>query len=176
MHFWQEEEIHNCYLVMFGYTPGLEAAHRTETPALITGVGYVQSVFGYPNEEAFWKDPRGSLSHGCYEILGSEWAAHLDDYNRRTFGSPFPVPSRDLHHYFIGSKDVSCQILATDLRVEVHPGETYNAVVEESRRRPAQERRAIAEQFANDPDYQRRQAAYKEAVRKRYGDPPRWPT
>ena len=90
MYFWQEEEVHSCYLVMNGYAPGLDSPDRAESPALITGIGFVQSVFGYPNEEAYSKDPRGGLGHGCYEIIGSDRAAKLDDYNSRSWCSTNP--------------------------------------------------------------------------------------
>jgi hypothetical protein len=155
MYFWQEEEVHNCFLVMLGYTPDFAAAGSIETSALITGVGFVQSVFGYPNEDAFWKDPRGELGHGCYEIEGSQWEANLNDYNRRSFGDAYSAIG-PLHHYFVGSKDGSCQILARDLQVEVFPaGWTFNEVIEESQRRMNESRteamRVIQEMIDRPP-------------------------
>jgi hypothetical protein len=154
MHFWQEEEVHKCHLIMIGYAPGLDSPDRVEAPALITGVGFLQSVFGYPNEEAFWKDPRGELGHGCYEIIGSDWASQLDDYNVRSFGAPLR-DGAELHHYFIGSKDTSCQILASELRVEVFPEMSFQAVIQESFRRVHEERSTIMaslnETLANNP-------------------------
>jgi len=128
MRLWQDEEGHACYVVVFGYAPDLDALDRVETRALITGVGCVQTVFGYPNEDAFWKDPRGELDHGCYEIEGSQWRAHIDDYNRRSFGTGYVWPAGELHHFFIGSKDGSCQFLARELRVEVLPGMSFREI------------------------------------------------
>lgn len=162
MHCWQEEGLGACYLIMIGYSPDLDSPSRKEAAALITGAGCVQTVFGYPNEEAFWKDPRGELGHGCYEIIGSDWAAKLDDYNRRSFGAPLRSGG-DLHHYFIGSKDTSCQVLASELRVEVFPEMSFRAVIQESFRRVQEEQRAVMasinEAIANSPA--QREAAAK---------------
>jgi hypothetical protein len=163
LHFWQEEEVRNCYLVVVGYTPD----HSDLVPALITGVGYVQTVFGYPNEEAFWKDERGGLQNACYEIVGSNWADHVDDYNLRSFGTELDVKgTRALHHYFVGSKDASCQILATDLHVEVLPEMSFQAVVDESHRRVREETEAtmarIYESIANSTAQQQARAEDQE--------------
>jgi hypothetical protein len=179
MHFWQEEEVRNCYLALVGYAPDLDSATRVETPVLITGVGCLQSVFDYPNEEAFWKDPRGELGHGCYEILGSSWAAHVDEYNRRSFGEPLHV-SRTVHHYFVGSKDASCQLLAGDLQVEVFPEMTLQQVVQKSHPRVAAEQRAVtarvSEAVAKNPRQRglaaKAWAKYNESVREQGGEPP----
>lgn len=138
MHLWQNEEGHRCYVLVDGYAPKLDAPDRVETVALITGVGCVQSVFGYPNEEAFWKDPRGDIGHGCFEIEGSEWEANLQDYNRRTLGSDYHFPG-PLHHYFVGSKDGSCQMLAQHLEVEVFPDKKRWQVIELVNRREAKQ-------------------------------------
>lgn len=128
MHAVQVEEVHNCYLVMQGYASDA-ASDRVECPALVTGVGFTQLVFGYPNEEASWKDPRRGLDHGFYEIEGSSWSQAIDEYNSRSFGSPYrwSAPKR---HYFIGSKDASCQILADDLFVETFQGHRFAEVVD----------------------------------------------
>jgi hypothetical protein len=61
MCFFQQEETHDCYLMVGGYTPSMEASDRMKGIALVKAQGYLQSVFGYPNEEAYWKDPRGEL-------------------------------------------------------------------------------------------------------------------
>jgi len=139
MYFWQEEEVRTCYLVIAGYAPDLNSPTRVETPALITGTGYVQSVFGYPNEDAAWKDPRGRIDHGCYEIEDSRWEHNIQEYNRLSVGVDYPFPG-ELHHYFIASKDGSCQLLARSLGVEVFPEMTFRQVIEESlgRERAAQ--------------------------------------
>ncbi len=129
MHFWIDEEVGNSYVVLLGYAPDLYAPDRVEALALVTGWGCVQSVFGYPNEDAFWKDPRGALGHGCYEIEGSSWETNIQAYNRRSFGADVPFTA-ELHHYFIGSKDGSCQILARSIEVEVFPRKSRREVVE----------------------------------------------
>jgi hypothetical protein len=128
-HFWQDEEQHNCFIVINGYAPDIDTSDRIETSALIIGVGCVQSVVGYPNEDAFWKDPRGELGHGCFEIEDSKWQANIDDYNRRSFGDHYRHGGPQLHHYFVGSKDGSCQILASSLEVELFPGRPWWEIV-----------------------------------------------
>jgi hypothetical protein len=124
----QQEEFFNCCFVMLGYAPGIDDPDRVECPALVTAVGFVQFTFGYPNEEAFFKDPRG-LSHGFYEIEGSTWSEAIDDYNMRSFGEVYFRWSTPLRHFFIGSKDSSCQVLARDLTVEPLPGISFSEVV-----------------------------------------------
>ena len=88
-----------------GYTPGLDADPPSECVALFTVHGVVQSVFGYPNEEAYWHDPRGEIGQRVVEIVGSKWPNEIDSYNERTFGSAFPWAQPTRH--FFGSKDVS---------------------------------------------------------------------
>jgi hypothetical protein len=131
----QAEEVHDCFVVIRGYTPDdMSAPDRTEAIALVTIVGVVQSVFGYPNEEAYWRDPRGELQHGCYEVTGSKWADQVHQYNRLTYGDEYNAPSL-LRHFFIGSKDASAQFLARDLQLEAQPGVAFTEVLEEARRR-----------------------------------------
>lgn len=128
LHAVQEEEIHCCYFVLHGYAPDLESPERVECPALVTASGFVQLVFGYPNEEAYWKDPRGEIGHGFFEIEGSKWSRAINNYNIRSFGSPY-YPLEKHKHYFIGSKDASCQVLAEDLKAEVFPEHRFEEVV-----------------------------------------------
>lgn len=125
----QEEEFHNCCFVLLGYAPDINDPDRIECPALVTAIGFVQFTFGYPNEEAYWKDERGRLGHGFYEIDGSGWSEAVDDYNTRSFGTVYFRWDTPLRHFFIGSKDASCQVLARDLTVEPLPGHTFNQVV-----------------------------------------------
>jgi hypothetical protein len=124
LHAVQQEEVHNCYVVLWGYAPSLDSPDCVECPALVTGVRFTQLVFGYPNEEAFWKDSRGELGHGFFEIEGSGWSDSVDDYNARSFGRAWFRGERP-RHFFIGSKDASCQVLARDLTVEPFPGKRF---------------------------------------------------
>ena len=136
----QAEEVHDAFVLLHGYTPSLDASDREEATALVTVQGLNQSVFGYPNEEAYWCDYRGRLDHGFYEVQGSQWHLNLIEYNRRTYGSrnrtvelggKFEKP----HHFFIGSKDDSAQFLAQGLRVEPFADRTYNDVRDLAMRR-----------------------------------------
>lgn len=88
-------------------------------------------MFGYPNEEAYWKDPRGGLEHGFFEIDDSQCRANIVGYNDRTYGIGrgqwAPGARSELRHYFIGSKDASCQLLAHALEVEVFDDRSFGA-------------------------------------------------
>ena len=123
-----EEEIGDAYVVLGGYTPSLAAPDRAEGLALVTVKRVRQVVYGYPNEEAFWKDPRGPLGHGFYEVIGSRWADNVDDYNRRSYGVDYFASASRPRHYFIGSKDASAQFLAGDLAVDVFVGRSFKDV------------------------------------------------
>lgn len=139
----QQEEAHRCYVVGVGYSP--RGGFSSPAVALITLWGIVQTIFGYPGEDAYWKDPRGSVGSIC-EIVGSNWKDTLKEYNRRVFGPPRPgqmdpdqflePPSLPpLRHFFLGSKDVSAQFLARDLLVEVYSDIAFDEVVQDSLRR-----------------------------------------
>lgn len=136
----QAEEVHDAFVLLHGYTPSLDSPDRKEATALVTVTGLSQSVFGYPNEEAFWCDDRGEVGHGFYEVEGSRWHSNVLEYNRRTYGSRHP--ERQLggeyeppRHFFVGSKDVSAQFLARGLRVESFIDRPYRAVQAEAIRR-----------------------------------------
>jgi hypothetical protein len=51
----------------------------------------MQSVVGYPNDEAYRHDPRGAAGdrpgYGFFEVIGSTWPARLIAYT----GTPFPT-------------------------------------------------------------------------------------
>ena len=104
----QEEEVHDGFLLLYGYMPSLHAPDREEGTALVTIVGLSQSVFGYPSEEAFWLDNRGDVGHGFYELQASKWLENVMQYNERTYGSRNSVSElggkyEAARHFFIGS-------------------------------------------------------------------------
>jgi hypothetical protein len=111
------EEEADCLVVLQVW----RAADRVRLPAIATFVGCHQSIFGYPNDEAYWLDPRRlqsevGLGYGFYEVLGSSWEVSLQEYNRNAFPD---TPSRkSLRHFFLGCHDSSGQFLAKDLTVE----------------------------------------------------------
>jgi len=67
---------------------------------------------------------------------------NIQDYNRRTHGGEYWLTD-EIHHYFVGSKGVSCQILAQDLHVEAFPEMNFGQVVEESWRRVGRGQRRV---------------------------------
>ena len=127
------EDAHCAYVTLVGYVPSIEDVGGQDAVALITFTGVLQVVFGYPNEEAFWRDPRG-LHHGLWEIHGSRWADDVRDYNRSTFGVDMPFYG-DHRHLFVGSKDVSAQFLCEGVAVATFPGARWSDVHAESVRR-----------------------------------------
>jgi hypothetical protein len=50
-------------------------ADKADKIAIVSLVRCIQSVFGYPNDEAYWHDPRGGAGdrpgYGFYEVLPS---------------------------------------------------------------------------------------------------------
>jgi hypothetical protein len=119
---YQREEDSECWLTMIGHLPPVPSSGITEVRALVTVSGVEQSIFGYPNEEAYWQDPRGGLEWGFYELVGSVWSEKLAEYNLRTYGptqSSFGSSFEGLRHFFVGSKDASAQFLAREITAEV---------------------------------------------------------
>jgi hypothetical protein len=136
----QAEEVGDVFALLNGYEPSLDAPDRLEATALVTVMGVTQSVYGYPNEEAFWNDSRGDVGHGFYEVQESAWHSNLLEYNTRTYGSRNavwspPSESDQPRHFFVGSKDVSGQFLARGLRVECFTDTPYKQVRDEALRR-----------------------------------------
>jgi hypothetical protein len=127
------EEVSSVFATVDGYVPSLRAPDRREAVALIEFSGVLQVVYGYPNEEAFWKDP-SALGHGIWEIHGSTWLGRLRDYNERTFGNR-SVGGPKTRHLFIGSKDVSAQVLCSGFSLDSFPGARWMEVHAEGVRR-----------------------------------------
>ncbi|HEV3187738.1 MAG TPA: hypothetical protein VGZ04_06790 [Acidimicrobiales bacterium] len=135
-------------VVFRGYAPDFESDDRREALAIITAKRCLQSVFGYPNEEAYWLDERGSLGIGIYELIGSMWAENVAIFNDRTYwrdkqehrdflashgiSEMGPIHSSQLRHFFIGSKDSSVQLLAEELLVEIIDGKSFGEVISEA--------------------------------------------
>jgi hypothetical protein len=129
----QSEEGYNCHLVFW---VARETDH-SDAVAIMTVVGCRQSVFGYPNDEAWGYDQQGNaleLSYGFYEVLDSDWAERLAAYNRRAFPS---VQMEWGKHFFIACHDGSAQFLAQDLRLEIFDGSFDEAIAEAARRTPS---------------------------------------
>lgn len=90
--------------------------------ALVTFETCLQSVFGYPNDEARRGDPRTGgdrPGYGFYEVTGSSWPARLTAYNQHAFPDRTPAHYARMKHYFIGCHDASGEFLALRMKVEV---------------------------------------------------------
>jgi hypothetical protein len=124
------EERRDIYAVVRGYTPSLDSPDRQEVIALITLQGVLQVVFGYPNEEAYWRDPRGKLGGRLCEVVGSGWHSSLDRYNRQTYGTG--LDALGLRHYFIPDKDTSAQALAGGIALDLFPRSGFREVHEKA--------------------------------------------
>lgn len=107
-------------------------AHQLDdksTPvALVTFSGCVQSLFGYPNDEAYSNDPRGELSYGFFEGVNSDWPRRLSEYNKRSF--PEGEGFTGLRHFFVGFHDASAEFLAEDIGVELFHGDGFQEVLQ----------------------------------------------
>lgn len=88
--------------------------------AVATFVGCRQSVFGYPNDEAArGHELYGPLSYGIFEVLDSEWPRRLEAFNRRTF--PDTTRSWDhVRHFVVKCHESLVEVLADDVRVDIH--------------------------------------------------------
>jgi len=113
------EEGRDCRAVL-GVFRAADKAHKI---AIVTLAGCMQSVFGYPNDEAYWHDPRGEAGdrpgYGFYEVLSSTWPQRIMAYNRHAFPDSTPGHYAGYRHFFIGCHDASGEFLADDLTVEI---------------------------------------------------------
>jgi hypothetical protein len=121
------EEVADCLVVFMAWSP----ADRTTTAALATFKACMQSIFGYPNDEAYGGVP--DASYGFYEVLDSDWSDRLTEFNRLQFPDT-PSPTAESRHYFMGCHDASGQFLARDLSVETF-SEGFNSALSEALRR-----------------------------------------
>jgi hypothetical protein len=130
------EEGRDCLMVLGVFRP----ADKAELIAIVTFEWCEQSVFGYPNDEAYWHDPRGSAGdtpgYGFYQVINSTWHDRLLACNRHAFPDRAPSRHADLHHYFIGCHDASGEFLARNLKIELASG-SYQEATREAIRRAA---------------------------------------
>jgi hypothetical protein len=116
------EEGFDC-LVVLGV---LRLADKADLTAIVTFKGCMQSIFGYPNDEAYWHDPRGASGegpgYGFFEVVDSTWPERLIAYNRHAFPDRTPPHYATRRHYFIGCHDASGEFLADDMRIELTSG------------------------------------------------------
>jgi hypothetical protein len=128
------EEGRDCHVVL-GVFRLADKAHKI---AIVTLAWCAQSVFGYPNDEAYWHDPRGDNGdrpgYGFYEVLSSSWPHRLAAYNRHAFPDSTPAQYADYRHFFIGCHDASAEFLAKDLTVEITDND-YETTLKEALRR-----------------------------------------
>ncbi len=105
-----------CRLV---FRPASYGEVRPQT-AVVTFEHCVQTVFGYPNDEAQGAHPLyGDCAHGFYEVIGSDWPRRLEAFNRLSF----PDTKLDWfasRHFLLATKESFVEILAGDIAVEVH--------------------------------------------------------
>jgi hypothetical protein len=107
--------------------------HTRAGPAIVTFVGCRQSVFGYPNDEARWGDPRlRGLGYGFFEVRDSPWPRRLESYNRQAF--PTRTVPRPLRHFGVSCHESLGEFLAADVRTELWPDPFDDAVREALRR------------------------------------------
>lgn len=124
------EEGRDCRVVV-GVVRLADNAHKA---AIVTLEGCMQSVFGYPNDEAYYSDPRRAggegPGYGFYEVLSSAWPGRLIAYNRHAFPDSTPSHYSALRHFFIGCEDASGEFLAEDLKLEITDGSFHEALGE----------------------------------------------
>ena len=130
------EEGLDCLLVL----GVVRQADKARLTAIVTFKGCMQSVFGYPNDEAYWHDPRGAAGdrpgYGFFEVLDSAWPGRLIAYNRHAFPDRTPSHYATLRHYFIGCHDASGQFLAREMTIELTSG-SYAEAARETLQRAA---------------------------------------
>jgi hypothetical protein len=120
------EEEADCIVVFMAFNP----RDRTRPAALATFRDCSQSIFGYPNDEAYGGVP--DAGYGFYEVLDSDWPDRLTEFNRLRF--PDTTPDHESRHYFMGCHDASGQFLAHSLSVEAVRG-GFDAALKEALRR-----------------------------------------
>ncbi|TVT22665.1 hypothetical protein LWP59_37045 [Amycolatopsis acidiphila] len=125
----QGEGYPDCLLVMEVFSE----TDRSNEIAIVTVKGCQQAIFGYPNDEAYARDPRGRAgdepSYGFFEVLSSTWAQRLAEYNRHAFPSTSVEPWRALRHFFIGCHDDSGEFLGESLHIEL-PGTDFQTTAQ----------------------------------------------
>lgn len=122
------EEGRDCLVVLGVFRP----ADKAELIAIVTFEWCEQSVFGYPNDEAYSHDPRGIAGdrpgYGFYEVIDSTWDDRLLAYNRHAFPDRTPSHRDTLRHYFIGCHDASGEFLARSMKIELATGSCEEAI------------------------------------------------
>lgn len=113
------EEGRDAFVVLSVFRP----ADKARLTAVVTFEGCMQSVFGYPNDEAYWRDPRGAVGdspgYGFFEVVNSSWPQRLISYNQHAFPDRTPAHYQQQRHFFIGSHDASAEFLAASMTIEL---------------------------------------------------------
>jgi hypothetical protein len=97
-------------------------------PAIVTFRHCLQSVFGYPNDEAQRGDPNlRRHGYGFFEITESPWIERLQSYNRQAFPSASWWPSRNYRHFLIRCHENLGEFLAEEMQIDPQPGDFQRA-------------------------------------------------
>ncbi len=130
------EEASDCLVVLVVFRP----ADKARLTAIVTFEHCMQSVFGYPNDEAYRHDPRGAAGdrpgYGFFEVLDSAWPGRLIAFNRHAFPDRTPYHYAAMRHFFIGCHDASGEFLARDMKIEL-TSETYEQAARDALQRAA---------------------------------------
>jgi hypothetical protein len=125
----QGEDEPDCLLVMEVFSE----SDRSNQTAIVTVRGCQQAIWGYPNDEAYARDPRGRAgdepSYGFFEVLASAWPQRIAEYNRHAFPSTSLESHLELRHFFIGCHDASGEFLADGLHIEL-PGTDFRTTAQ----------------------------------------------
>jgi len=101
---------------------------RSTLPAIVTFRHCLQSIFGYPNDEAQWGDPRlRGFGYGFFEIIDSPWTGRLQRYNRQAFPTAHWWPPGNYRHFVMSCHESMGEFLAEDMRIDLQPGDFLTA-------------------------------------------------
>jgi hypothetical protein len=102
---------------------------HSSSSAVVTFHRCLQTVFGYPNDEARAGDERQrDNGYGFYEITNSPWVGRLQSYNRKAFppasghtsGEEWPFGT--LRHFVVRTHENTREFLAADMTIDVEHG------------------------------------------------------
>ncbi|HET9059355.1 MAG TPA: hypothetical protein VFN61_05495 [Acidimicrobiales bacterium] len=91
--------------------------------------GVTQAKFGYPNEEAFKKNPplaAGFAGIGLYEMMNSPWPGEIVAFNMHNF--PDTPGDPGLRHFMLVCKENTLEVVCAGFQLELVEGTLEDAV------------------------------------------------